>query len=105
MLDLLGDVLLYVLTAVSAAFIVRYAITAPWHRSPEGRNAMAWAAAHFGVFLFLTLSVSGHLSPGARELVRVFIYAPFLFLTLYQWAVLRRAQRLQRPTKRDPDAQ
>lgn len=105
MLDHLGDLLLYLLTALSGLFVARYAFTAPWWRSPEGRFTMAQAAAMFAVWTFLALSVSGNLTPGAKALVRVVIYAPFLFLTSYQWAVLRRAQRLSRRPKRDPDAQ
>lgn len=99
----IGDWILYVATALLLVLCVYYHLTASWWKSPEGRHVMAWTICTAAIFLFLTSAVSGRLSLDAKLWVRIVVYGLFLWLGIWRFVLIAKAQRQAREQYRTGD--
>lgn len=89
----IGNWVLYVATLVMTALVIYYHLTARWWKTAEGRHVMAWTFVTATILLFLTTAVSGTLSTDGKIWVRMAIYAQFVWLGLWRFRLISRAQR------------
>ena len=93
-LNSLGNWVLWSATAMLTIVIAYYHLTARWWKTPEGRHIMAWTFVMWTVLMLATASTIGALSLEVRLWIRLVVFALFLWLGIWRFLLIARAQSL-----------
>jgi len=99
----IGNGLLYASSIMLFVVIVYYHLTARWWATGEGRHIMAWTAVTWAIMAYLTAYALGWFHTDVRLGLRCLIFAAFLWLAIWRFVLIARAQRLGQAAGRDPD--